>query len=87
MNGDLGKIYNAITDIKVSIARIETKQEERHTENIRKTDSLFVKADKLSNRPCIGHGKVDEVIRRHDRMIWFIVSIIILLGMKVIVYG
>jgi len=87
MNGDLGKIYKVITEIKVDMARIETKQEERHTENVKKTDSLFSKADKLSDRPCVDHSKVKEVMRRQDRIIWLIVSSIILLSLKVLIHG
>ncbi len=33
MNGDLGKIYGAINEVKLDVREIKTRQEERHTEN------------------------------------------------------
>lgn len=48
MNGNLGKIYKAITEVKVELATISTRQEERHIENQKKLE-------RLDNLPCKVH--------------------------------
>ena len=74
MNGDAQKIYN-------KIVQIETKQSERHEENLRsrKEDKkvisvIFTKLEKLDNLPCETHI---------ERMAGFLNQLVIFRGLVI----
>lgn len=60
-----------ITTIRVDVAEIKAKQEERHKENIGKFDTIFTKLDKI---------KDVESLRSEVQRLHWIVFVVIILG-------
>jgi len=71
MNGDLGKVYDVVNDIQVTMEGLKVRQEERHIENIKKFDTLFVKIEKVRD--------VDDIQGDVTRLQW-IVFVVVILG-------
>ena len=63
-------IDEKITVVKVDIATIKTRQEERHNENINKFETLFDKINKIPN--------VRDVKKDINRLYWLVFVVIIL---------
>ena len=63
-------IDEKITIVKVDIATIKTRQEERHNENINKFDTLFNKINNIPN--------VKDVKKDINRLYWLVFVVIIL---------
>ncbi|HHE04787.1 MAG TPA: hypothetical protein ENL19_01835 [candidate division WOR-3 bacterium] len=77
LNGDAKILFDAISELKVDIATISTRQEERHTENIKKTDVLFKKVEGLKGQVCPAHTAVMKDINRLYTFVWGIILVIV----------
>lgn len=82
MNGDLGKIYGAINEVKIEIATISTRQEERHIENKAHLEKIDTALHNVEHQPCINHYTVQASLKRHEKWIWFIVTMILLTAVR-----
>lgn len=84
MNGDLGKIYDEVIKNGNRLTAVETTQKLCHKENKGDINVLFTELRATKERPCVDHGAVKAVIGWHARWIFFIVSAIVLLGIKAV---
>lgn len=63
-------VNEKITSVKVDIAEIKTRQQERHSQNLKKFDTLFDKIDSIPN--------VKDVKKDINRLYWLVFVVIIL---------
>lgn len=81
MNGGEQKIFDAINDVKINIAKIQTKQEERHNENIKKLDHIFAH---INNCPINEIDIIRNEFKRLDKRLWAIIIIVVGSAIKVL---
>ena len=62
-------VNEKITSVKVAMMEVKTRQEERHSENIKKFDTLFEKINEIPN--------VNDVKKDVNRIYWLIFLVII----------
>lgn len=61
MNGNTDRLYEMVADLNVTVATIQTKQEENHMENREDIKAIF---EKLNIMPCQAHV---EKFKHYDR--------------------
>ena len=76
MNGDLGKIYDLIGEVKKDVAVIEERQRNNHEEN-------KSKLEKVDNLPCDAHIEKFKAYDTHieDGKKWRLAIIILVIGL------
>ncbi len=87
MNGDLGKIYDSINEVRVDIKGISVLQKERHTENKNHLFNIDKALKKLETLPCKDIVPVRQDISRLYHWVWGIVILIIGLGARSIFFS
>ena len=71
MNGDLQTILNAVNDINIRLATIETRQEERHDQNQKDTGAV-ASLTRSVEKHCNELGK----LKVHRSIHWVILAAI-----------
>jgi len=70
VNGDIGKVYKVVNEIKVHIEGIRVRQEERHIETTKKFDTIFNKLEDVKG--------VTDLKDDLNRMQWIIFVVVVL---------
>ena len=92
MNGDLGKIFKAIGDMKtdvhkqsVAITSLQTQQKLNHAENKGDIEVLFEKIEKVDLLPCAVHVEKFRAYDKHieTNMTWKIALVLAFIGIIV----
>jgi len=83
MNGDLGKIYKAVNEVKTDVEVLAKQQTLNHTENKGDIEVLFDKIGKVDLLPCAVHV---EKFRTYDKSLaigstWKVALVIVFLGL------
>ena len=73
MNGDLGKIYSVISEVKIQLTEVSTKQEERHTENKDHLEKIDVALKHLESLPRVSYKDINRLYT----WVWGIVIVVI----------
>ena len=84
MNGDIGKVYAAINEVKLDVKEIKVRQEERNAENIKHMDKLDKAIDAMHTKPCIHHQGHASDIKRLYMWMWGLIVIIVGVAVKAI---
>ncbi len=91
MPEDVEKLYDAVVDVKLTVARIESLQAERHGANTASLDNIKSNIKNLwrdtCNKPCDTNGQkiktLEDSLHEHVTRIYWLVFVVIFLGVIV----
>ncbi len=87
MENDVEKLYDAVTDVKLTVARIESLQSERHGANLATLNGMKDNVKNLwkdtCNKPCGTNNARIENLEKHVVRIYWLIFVVIVLGIIV----